>query len=54
VVYEASAQHTGPWSDQANILPAVLLAAMRDFPQGAPGPTHVSVEIGPGGMALRP
>jgi len=54
VVYEASAQHTGPWSDQTNILPAVLLAAMRDFPQGTAGPTHVSVEIGPGGMALRP
>jgi len=54
VVYEASAQHTGPWSDQANILPAVLLAAMRDFPQGTAGPTHVSVEIGPGGMAMRP
>jgi hypothetical protein len=54
VVYEASAQHTGPWSDQANILPAVLLAAMRDFPQGAVGPSSVKVEIGPRGMELRP
>lgn len=54
VVYEASAQHTGPWSDQANILPAVLLAAMRDFPQGASGSTSVKVEIGPRGMELRP
>jgi len=54
VVYEASAQHTGPWSDQANVLPAVLLAAMRDFPQGAAGPSMVKVEIGPGGMELRP
>jgi hypothetical protein len=54
VVYEASAQHIGPWSDQTNILPAVLLAAMRDFPQGASGSTSVTVEIGPGGMALRP
>ena len=54
VVYEASAQHTGPWNDQAQILPAVLLAAMRDFPQGASGPSSVNVEIGPGGMELRP
>ena len=54
VVYEATAQHTGPWSDQANILPAVLLAAIRDFPQGAVGPSNVKVEIGPRGMELRP
>ena len=54
VVYETSAQHTGPWSDQANILPAVLLAAMRDFPKEASGPMRVKVEIGPGGMELRP
>jgi len=54
VVYEASAQHTGPWNDQAQILPAVLLAAMRDFPKEASGPSSVKVKIGPGGMALRP
>jgi hypothetical protein len=54
VVYETSAQHTGPWSDQANILPAVLLAAMRDFPKEASGPMSVKVEIGPAGMELRP
>ena len=54
VVYEASAQHAGPWRDQAQILPAVLLAAMRDFPQGIAGPSSVKVEIGPGGMEVRP
>ena len=54
VVYEASAQHAGPWSDQAQILPAVLLAAMRDFPQGTARPSSVKVEIGPGGMEVRP
>ena len=54
VVYEASAQHTGPWSDQAKIVPAVLLAAMRDFPNQASGPSNVKVEIGPIGMELRP
>jgi hypothetical protein len=32
----------------------VLLAAMRDFPAGASGPSKVKVEIGPGGMELRP
>lgn len=54
VVYEASARHTGPWNDQSQILPAVLLAALRDFPQGNAGPSTVKVEIGPGGMELRP
>lgn len=54
VVYEASAQHTGPWNDQATLLPAVLLAAMRDFPQGGNGPASIRVEIGTGGLELRP
>ena len=54
VVYEASAQHTGPWSDQDPIVPAVLLAAMRDFPQGSAGSSNVKVQIGPGGMAWYP
>lgn len=54
VVYEATAQHTGPWRDQDQILPAVLLAALRDFPQGSAGPVSVKVQIGPSGMELRP
>ena len=54
VVYESSAQHIGPWNDQAQIFPAVLLAAMRDFPHGNAGPGNIKVQIGPGGMELRP
>ncbi len=45
IVYETSALHEGPWSDSANILPAVLAAALRDFPRPPAGPRRVSVEI---------
>lgn len=45
IVYESSALHEGPWSDSANILPAVLAAALRDFPRPPAGPRRVSVEI---------
>jgi len=53
VVYESSARHVGPWRDQAQIFPAVLFAAMRDFPAGGPGERSITVEVGSGGMELR-
>jgi hypothetical protein len=54
VVFESEAQHTGPWSDAANILPAVLRAALSDFPNPAPRGTTVRVEVGPQGLMNRP
>lgn len=54
VLYESEAQHTGPWSDAANILPAVLRAALSDFPHPAPRGTTVRVEVGPQGLMNRP
>lgn len=54
VVFESSAQHVGPWSDTANVLPAVLRAALRDYPNAAPLGRTVRVEVGPQGMSDRP
>ena len=54
VVFESAAQHIGPWSDGANILPAVLRAALRDYPNPAPQGATVRVEVGPQGLTDRP
>ena len=54
VLFESAAQHIGPWSDTANILPAVLRAALRDYPNPAPQGTTVQVEVGPQGLTDRP
>lgn len=54
VMFESSAQHVGPWSDTANVLPAVLRAALRDYPKPAPQGRTVRVEVSPQGMSDRP
>lgn len=54
VVFESTAQHEGPWSDRAAVLPAVLLAALQDFPQGSDTPRRVLIDLLPGGMQPRP
>jgi len=53
-VFESEAQHTGPWSDAANILPAVLRGALRDFPNSTAKGVTVRVEVGPQGLTDRP
>ncbi len=45
VVYETRALHDGPWSDTRNILPVLLDAALKDFPNPPPGPRKVNIEI---------
>ena len=45
VVYETRAVHFGPWSDTLNILPALLNAALRDFPNPPAGPRKINIEI---------
>jgi hypothetical protein len=32
VVYQTKATHEGPWADHANILPALMAAALQGFP----------------------
>ena len=54
MVFESAAQHEGPWSDRDKVLPAVLMAALRDFPQGAEKPQRVLVDLAPDGPRLRP
>jgi hypothetical protein len=46
VVYETRAAHDGRWSDSEVIFPAMFDAALRGFPQPAPGPRRVDVQIG--------
>lgn len=53
-VFESTAQHVGPWSDTSRLLPAVVRAALRDYPKATPQVRTVHVEIGPQGLSERP
>lgn len=45
VVFETRATHDGPWSDSAQILPAMLEAALQGFPTPPAGVRRVNIEI---------
>jgi len=45
VVYETSATFDGPWSDTANLLPAILKAALSDYPNPPTGVRKVVIEL---------
>lgn len=45
IVFESRAVHDGVWSDTLNVLSAMLDAALRGFPQPAPGTHRINVEI---------
>lgn len=45
VVYETHAAHDGYWSDSEALLPAMLDAALKDFPAAPPGVRRVNIEI---------
>jgi hypothetical protein len=47
VAYESRAMHVGPWSDTANLLPAIFEAALRDYPTPTPEPRTVVIELLP-------
>ena len=47
VAFETRALHFGPWNDSLNILPALLDAALRGFPQPPEGTRRVHVELQP-------
>ena len=45
VAFETRALHTGPWNDSLNILPALLDAALRGFPQPPEGTRRIHIEL---------
>ncbi|MGH8831014.1 MAG: DUF4136 domain-containing protein, partial [Polaromonas sp.] len=45
VVFETRARHDGVWRDTLAVLPAMLDAALRGFPQPPPGTRRINVEI---------
>jgi hypothetical protein len=47
LAYETHATHEGPWSDTGNLLPAILEAALRNYPQASPQMHTVVVELPP-------
>lgn len=46
-VFESSAQHIGPWSDTQQLLPAVIRAALSDYPRAQPQTHTVFIEVSP-------
>jgi len=45
LVFETHANSDSYWSDDAAVIPAMFEAALRDFPNPAPGPRRVNIEI---------
>ena len=45
VVFETRAFHDGVWSDTPAVLPAMMDAALRGFPEPPPGTRRINVEI---------
>jgi hypothetical protein len=45
VVYETQAAHNGPWSDAEKIIPALMKAALKDFPNPPARNRQVNIEI---------
>ena len=45
LAYETHAVHEGPWSDIGNLLPPILEAALRDYPNPPLGPRKFVIEL---------
>jgi Domain of unknown function (DUF4136) len=45
IVYETRAKHEGRWADEEAVLPAMVTAALQDFPKSSDGPRLVNIEI---------
>lgn len=43
IVYETRATHEGPWGDRKNVLPALMTAALKDFPASHVGPVKIKI-----------
>jgi hypothetical protein len=53
VVFESTANFDGPWSDSANLLPAILEAALQGYPNPPQGLRKVVIELPPKGRETR-
>jgi hypothetical protein len=47
VAFESTAHFDGPWADSVNLLPAILDAALHDYPNPPQGPRKVVIELPP-------
>ena len=47
VVFESNATHIGPWPDTPKILPAIIKAALHDYPLGSQTARPIAIEIRP-------
>jgi hypothetical protein len=47
VVYETRAVNDGPWSNNADVFPAMFEAALQGFPNPPPGPRQVNITVQP-------
>lgn len=45
IAYETSAHFEGPWSDSDALWPAIMEAALRDYPHPPQGPHKVIIEL---------
>lgn len=45
IAYETSARFDGPWSDSTKLLPAIMDAALRDYPNPPQGLHKVVIEL---------
>lgn len=50
VAYETNARFDGPWSDSTALWPAILEAALQDYPHPPAGVRKVTIELPPGAM----
>jgi len=53
VAFESTASFDGPWSDSANLLPAILEAALQGYPNPPQGLRKVVIELPPKGQEPR-
>lgn len=53
VAYETTAELEVPWSDSINMIPALLKAALRDYPVPPTSTRKVQVELGQTGASQR-
>ena len=47
VIYESTGSFDGPWNDSAKLVPVILQATLRDYPNASDGVRQINVELPP-------